>query len=158
MGESMVKQVARLQTMTVGALRERYAEVFGDEPRSRNKDYLWKRIAFRLHELSEGGISDRVKKRAEELARDTDLRVKPPKDFLPLPDEKLKRDPRLPEPGSTLKREYNGKEHEVLVLEDGFEYGGRRFSSLSAVAREIAGTRWNGFLFFQIADSAGGRR
>ncbi len=155
MAESFVRQVARLQTMTVGDLRERYAEVFGDEPRSRNKDYLWKRIAFRIQELAEGGISDRAKKRAEELARDTDLRVKPPKDFQPLPDQPLKRDPRLPAPGSKLKREYNGKEHEVLVLADAFEYAGRRFSSLSAVAREITGTRWNGFLFFAIAEGGG---
>ncbi|MBI5546097.1 MAG: DUF2924 domain-containing protein [Deltaproteobacteria bacterium] len=156
MAESIVAQVTLLRCMTVGELRTRYAEVFGEEPRSRNKDYLWKRIAYRIQELAEGSLSERAKGRARELARDTDLRVKPPKDMLvaPEPEKAPKRDPRLPAAGATLKRVFNGKEHVVQVFEDAFEYNGSRFPSLSAIAREITGTRWNGFLFFGIAGAA----
>jgi hypothetical protein len=161
MAESIVTQIARLRSMTVGELRTRYAEVFGEQPRSRNKDYLWKRIAYRIQELAEGGISERAKKRAEELARDTDLRVKPPKEFMQAAEAAAeeaerspKRDPRLPAAGTMLKRVYNGRENLVRVLEEGFEYQGRRFASLSAIAREITGTRWNGFRFFAVGEAA----
>lgn len=153
MTESIVVEIARLRGLTVGELRVRYAEVFGEEPRSRNKDYLWKRIAFRIQELAEGGITERAQRRAEELARDADLRVRPPRDAVEVvaPPPPSKRDPRLPPAGTKLKRAFGGKERLVEVLEDGFEYDGRHFTSLSAVARAIAGTRWNGFLFFGIA-------
>ncbi len=156
MAESIATQVTRLQRMTVGELRERYAEVFGEQPRSRNKDYLWKRIAFRIQELAEGGISERARLRAEELARDADLRVRPPhKGAMAAEPTAQPRDPRLPPVGGELKRLFNGKEHVVRVLEDGFEYEGRTFGSLSAVARTIAGTRWNGFLFFSLGEKGG---
>ena len=58
------------------------------------------------------------------------------------------RDPRVPTAGTVLKRSWGGKEHVVQVLDFGFLYEGRRFKSLSAAARAITGTRWNGFLFF----------
>lgn len=153
MAESIATQVTRLQRMTVGELRERYAEVFGEEPRSRNKDYLWKRVAFRIQELAEGGVSERARLRAEELARDADLRVRPPRRGAAGAGPVTRpRDPRLPPVGGELKRLFNGKEHVVRVLEDGFEYEGRPFASLSAVARAISGTRWNGFLFFNLGE------
>jgi hypothetical protein len=154
MAESIATQVTRLQRMTVGELRERYAEVFGEQPRSRNKDYLWKRVAFRIQELAEGGVSERARLRAEELARDADLRVRPPRKGAAAAEAvALPRDSRLPPVGGELKRLYNGKEHVVRVLEDGFEYEGRTFSSLSAIARTISGTRWNGFLFFNLGET-----
>jgi hypothetical protein len=58
------------------------------------------------------------------------------------------RDSRLPAPGTLLTRDFKGRTHVVKVLTDGFEYEGRTYRSLSAIAGEIAGTRWNGFLFF----------
>jgi hypothetical protein len=58
------------------------------------------------------------------------------------------RDPRLPSPGTILKRVHDGVEHQVKVLADGFEYRGEQYRSLSKVARTITGTPWNGFLFF----------
>ncbi len=149
MTESIATQVTRLQRMTVGELRDRYAEVFGEQPRSRNKNYLWKRIAFRIQELAEGGISERALRRAEQLARDSDLRLRPPPGTsVPTEPTTPARDPRLPPAGTTIRRIFKGKEHSVRVLEDSFEYEGRSFASLSAVARVIAGTHWNGFLFF----------
>jgi hypothetical protein len=60
------------------------------------------------------------------------------------------RDPRLPKPGTLLTREFKGQVHVVKVLDDGFEYDGHQYKSLSKIATEIAGTRWNGFVFFAL--------
>lgn len=148
-------EIAQLRAMTVGELRARYGEVFGQAPRSRNKDYLWKRVAYRIQELAEGGLSDRARRRAEELARDADLRTRPHRPIeAPAPTPRQERDPRLPLAGAVLNRAWAGKEHVVEVLEKGFVYNEHRFDSLSAVARAIAGTRWNGFLFFGLVDKA----
>ena len=150
MAESIVAQIAALKPMTVGQLREVYAEKFGEGSKSRNKQWLFKRIAWRIQELAEGGLSERAKKRAAELANDADLRLRPPKGHKapeaapPQP----KRDPRLPAVGTDLKREFNGKEHVVAIGESDFTYKGKPYKSLSAIAKQITGTQWNGFLFF----------
>lgn len=82
MSLDIVHEVKVLKTMTVGELREKYREVFGEESRSWNKPFLWKRIAWRLQALAEGDLSERARRRAEELANDADLRIRPPKERL----------------------------------------------------------------------------
>lgn len=72
---TVAQQLAALTVMTPAQLRARYAEVFGEEARSGNKDWLRKRIAWRLQALAEGGLSERGIQRANELANDADLRV-----------------------------------------------------------------------------------
>ena len=69
-------------------------------------------------------------------------------------------DPRLPLPGTLLAREFQGRDIVVKVLDNGFEFDGRRYKSLSAIAQEVTGSKWNGFLFFGISDGAarGGNR
>lgn len=145
----MYSELLALGTMTVGQLRDKYHEVFQEPPRSRNKDYLRKRVAYRIQELKEGGISERAARRAAELARDSDLRSLPPKQGK---ETKAfvspKRDKRLPVAGTEIKRNYQGSDCSVRVLDEGFEYAGKVYSSLSSVAREITGTKWNGFAFF----------
>ena len=96
---------------------------------------------------AEGGLSERAKKRALELANDADLRLRPPKGQK-APEPVSKRDSRLPATGSELKRKFNGKEHVVGVGESAFAYRGKEYRSLSAIAKQITGTQWNGFLFF----------
>ena len=64
------------------------------------------------------------------------------------------RDARLPMPGSLIVKKYKDQTVVVKVLDDGFEYDGRRFTSLSAIAGEITGTRWNGFAFFGLDKEA----
>ena len=121
-------------------------------PAFRNRSDL--RVDSPIH-FRTGGISERARKRAEELARDADLRVRPPRKGAGAAEPIAPpRDPRLPPAGGELKRLYKGKEHVVRVLEDSFEYDGKLFSSLSAVARTISGTRWNGFLFFNLGETA----
>ena len=149
MAENIVAQIAALKPMTVGQLREVYVEKFGEQTKSRNKQWLFKRIAWRIQELAEGGLSERAKKRAAELANDADLRLRPPKGHKePAAPPVSKRDPRLPTPGAELKREFNGKEHVVAVAESAFTYKGKEYKSLSAIAKLISGTPWNGFGFF----------
>jgi hypothetical protein len=152
------REVAELQAMTVSQLRERYGAVFGEEPRSRNKTHLWRRIIWRLQANEEGGLSERAKLRATELADEAELRLTAPKGqsegakvagstgeaaAIPVPH-----DWRLPMPGSTLRREYRGKTYVVKILDKGFELNGRAYRSLSGVAKAITGTHINGFAFF----------
>lgn len=144
--------LAGLENMGLAQLRERYLALFGEAARSKNLPFLRKKLAFRIQERVEGGLSPFARQRLTELAPEA-LPVKPAREVrrvpksAPAPESKA-RDPRLPEAGTVLVREHGGFDHEVEVLEDGFRYRGRTYRSLSAIAREITGTAWNGFLFF----------
>ena len=151
---TMAVQIRRLHDMSVGELRERYCEVFGQESRSRNKDYLLKRVAWGIQARAEGGLTERAKRRAAELADEIHIRVRAPSAAPAAPPER-KRDPRLPPPGETITRNYKGTEHVVTVLEEGFLYEGRTYASLSAIAKRITGSHRNGFRFFQCEEVVG---
>jgi hypothetical protein len=158
MEAAVLKEVESLRRLSVTGLRQKYLEVFGEESRSHHKDFLFRRIAWRLQALAEGDLSERARRRALEIANDADVRIRAPKQHgeqnagvagrTVVGVINGKRDIRLPEPGTLLTREFKGQTHVVKVLADGFEYEDRKYSSLSAIATEIAGTRWNGFLFF----------
>ena len=148
-------QLVALDKLTVAELVEKYREVFGVPTRTRNKDYLRKRVAWRIQELAEGGLSESALQRIEQLAPEAPVRWRTP---LPAADgapaieaTAPSRDPRLPPAGSILHRTHGGVDHQVTVLDDGFEYRGERYATVSRVARAIAGTPWNGFLFFGLA-------
>ena len=108
----------------------------------------------RLQALSEGGLSEAARKRALEIVNEADLRIVPPRGFLDAAaggaasGNRRRFDRRIPRPGSVLKRDYDGRTITVKVLVDGFEHQGRRYGSLSAIASEVTGTRWNGLAFF----------
>ncbi len=153
------KEVAALQRMAVGQLREKYAEVFGEPTRTGNKVWLVKRIIWRMQALVEGDISERARQRAAELANDADLRTSAPRapKSTPATSERtisaavaVVPDDRLPPPGTILMREYKGRTLQVRVLEHGFEFEGEVFKSLSAVAKNITGQHCNGFHFFRL--------
>lgn len=156
MNQQVTAEVALLDKMTVNQLARRFEELFGEECRSRHRRYLVRRIAWRLQANAEGGLSERAAQRAEELASDAEIRVTPPRkkgdaetaaDTIKLPEP---RDPRLPPPGSWIERDYKGRMVRVWVREDGFEYEGRRYRSLSAIAKEVSGSHINGFRFFRL--------
>jgi len=160
MNTDTYKEIMNLTRMTVGELREKYLKVFGEETRSHHKDFLRKRIAWRLQAIAEGDLSERARRRAEELADDADLRIRAPRvrhksGSAEERDRSVRgkllasRDRRLPL--TLLVREYKGESVVVKVLDKEFEYEGRRYKSLSAIAREVTGTKWNGFLFFGLA-------
>jgi len=157
MAMNIGREVAAMQRMTVAELRGKYAEVFGEETRSRHKKHLVRRIAWRLQANEEGDLSERARRRATELAADSDVRMTPPPPKLKAADGRAKvgnisisQDDRLPLPGTILTREYKGQTVEAKVLADGFEYAGEVYRSLSAVARAVTGTHWNGYHFFKL--------
>ena len=152
---NIVNEVATLERLGIGQLRQRFADVFGEATAASNRTWLIKRIAWRLQALAEGDLSQRARRRAAELARDADLRLNPPRSqtttattpqpvSVPAPV-----DPRLPLPGTILARPYKGQLVQVQVLTDGFAYAGRVYASLSAVAKAITGSHTNGYLFFR---------
>ena len=130
------KEIAAMEQMAVGQLRDRYAEVFGETTNARNKQWLLKKIIWRLQSHAEGDLSERARARALEIASDADIRRRPPKAPTPKPAAvqsapipvSQSTDRRLPIPGCTITREYKGRLIEVLVLPEGFEYatGGPR--------------------------------
>jgi hypothetical protein len=156
-------EIAALQRLTVRQLRARYAEVYGEGTAAQNKAWLVRRIAYRLQVLAEGDLSERARRRAAELANDADLRLSPPRaPVAPAPQAAAPpapapKDPRLPPPGTVLARPYRGETLQVRVLDDGFEFQGRVFPSLSAVAKAATGSHCNGFLFFRLALNGGKR-
>lgn len=153
------KELAVLRKMTVGQLKEKYAEVYGEATNTHHKVWLVKRIIWRIQALAEGDLTERARQRAMELANDADLRRRPPKERPFETHTKILKMPvpqgsRLPPAGSTIMREYKGQQLEVAVLEDGFEFEGERYKSLSAVAKRISGSHCNGYLFFRLNGSA----
>lgn len=157
----LIREILALRPLSVTELRARYLALFGEETASRNKDYLFKRIAYRMQEQKYGGLSRAAVARAELLAAQAPIRRRPPREK-PAESEvaapagpivlAVVRDPRLPPPGTVMHRVFRGEEHVVTVLDDGFEHRGARYTSLSALATLIAGSRWNGFTFFSLVE------
>jgi len=159
LNRALKNEIDDLRRMTVGQLRQKHLEFFGEEARSKHKAALFKRIAWRMQMLAEGGLSERARLRAIELANDADLRIRPPKSAFEakLPSQNGHSatvtvspgsDPRLPMPGAILSRDYKGRRISVDVRDNGFEYDGKLYKSLSSIAHKVTGTKWNGFLFF----------
>src|SRR5258708_14602026 len=150
------EQIEGLRHMTVGQLKEKYHEAFGEKSRSNHKQFLFRRIAWRLQANAWGGLSERARRRALEIANDADLRIRAPKNFLKgeldprrTAEKSVEptQDPRLPIPGTMLVRRYRSKDIVVRVREDGFEYGGKVHRSLSSAGRAATGTPWHGVTF-----------
>ena len=159
---ALVRRIEELRRFSVPALKAKYREVLGEETKSSHKQYLFRRIAWQLQAQLEGGLSERARIRAAQIADDADLRSAGPKGFWSWPDQArtatprpspgTHRDARLPQPGTLLTRRHQGREVVVKVLDEGFEYQSRHYRSLSAIALEVTGTRWNGLLFFGLTE------
>ncbi len=148
-------QIAALRELPASALRAQYRELFGEESRSGNRRFLFHRVAWRLQALTEGDLPERARKKALELANDADLRARPSGSFFRAAAAAAGRDPRIPRAGTLLRRTFQGRGVEVKVLDDGFEFEGCHYQSLSAIASKVAGTRWNGFAFFRCTEVIG---
>jgi hypothetical protein len=156
MTHSLIGILAKLRDMRVPELREKYRELVGEESHSSNKEFLARRIPWKLQAIAEGDLSERARRRAAEIASDSDLRTRAPRAFGSSKAVSAvsgpARDHRLPVPGTELRRRYANRDIVVKVLPKGFEYERRRYRSLSAIAREVTGTRWNGLLFFDLTE------
>ena len=151
MDDAVRMQIESLRKLKTTELRARYFEVFGEASASSNRAHLFRRIAWRLQAQAEGGLSERARQRAGELANDLDLRLRAPRSFwheIERNRDSANRDPRLPPAGIVLERVYQGQILRVTVLASGFDYEGKYYPSLSAIAYRVTGTRWNGFHFF----------
>jgi DUF2924 family protein len=163
MDEALYREIEQLQEMRMEELRQRYREVFGEQSRTKHKQHLVRRIAWRLQVLAQGDLSERVRQRALAIAKDADLRVQVPPDWIakrPTAQGRKSevKDQRLPVIGTVMSRVYRDQTVVVKVLQGGFEYQGRRYRSLSAIAREATGTRWNGLLFFGLTKRGNGSK
>jgi hypothetical protein len=136
MTDSIAAQVAALPKKPTPELRQMWRELFDKEPPGFSRPYLISRLSYRIQELALGGLKPAIRAKLDALADGLD------------PKAARKRVVNGPVLGTTLVREWRGVEHKVTVLADGFEWEGRRYKSLSAAARAISGTRWNGPMFF----------
>jgi Protein of unknown function (DUF2924) len=154
-----------LPGMNASQLQALHKELFGVEHPVANCQHLRRKIAWQLQASTEGGLPESVRQYALAIARGTELRLRISENTSrrraggPLEQTVTttviqKGDARLPMPGSLVVKKYKDRTIVVKVLNDGFEYDGRRFTSLSAIAGEITGTRWNGFAFFGLEKEA----
>jgi hypothetical protein len=138
MPDPVLAQLAALKIASIGALRQKWRELFDKEPPLYNRRYLESRLAYRIQELAYGGLKPETIERLEALA--DEFEGKGARNRRTIESK--------PIAGTRLIREWKGIEHCVTVRDDDFEYQGRPYKSLSAIARSITGTRWNGLVFF----------
>lgn len=151
-------KIDQLNGLTTRQLAKVYEHLHGRQCRTHHRRYLIRKVAWRLQARAEGDLSERARRRAEELADDAEVRVMAPRTMVCPPQEGVggtvtrpvppDRDPRLPAPGSAIVRQYKGTTLRVIVGEDDFEWEGERYGSLTAIARKASGTHVNGFRFF----------
>lgn len=145
-GDSVLKQIADLDTLNHDQLCELWRTLFGKEPAAFNRPYLIKRLAYRIQEIAYGGLSDRAHKLMDDIldahgfdknggSQDSKRRIRKRRDGMPIV-------------GARLVRKWNGKSYEVIMTHSGFEYEGKLYGSLTAITKVITGTHWNGRSFF----------
>jgi hypothetical protein len=151
--------ISRLAKMDARRLQALHRELFGAEHPVTNAGHLRRKIAWHVQARKHGGLPDSAVQHALAIVRNAGLRVRIsdnaarrrqgiPPDRAATTAVAPPHDARLPLAGTLLVKEFKGNTLVVKVLDEGFEYDGRRFTSLSAIAQEITGTKWNGFRFF----------
>jgi hypothetical protein len=154
MEEAKLAEIMELKDKTLPELKARYNELYGSEStQSSNKVYLWHKIAFKLQEIEQGGLSGVAQGKIEEFIQKYDpvnnKALRPGVDTVGNNKRsKITRDKRLPIPGTIVTKEYKGTSLEVRILDNGFEYNNKQYKSLTAIAKEVTGAHWNGYLFF----------
>ena len=144
--DTVLARLAALKTTPIADLKQQWRTLFGTEPPPFSKTYIQSRLGYRIQELAYGGLKPETVARLEALGEQLDggnivLR-------------RIRHDAK-PIAGTRLIREWKGVEHHVTVQADGYEWQGRPYKSLSAVARAITGTRWNGLVFFGVKNQRG---
>jgi Protein of unknown function (DUF2924) len=162
METAILREIETLRRASMADLRKKYEQVFQEATRCKHREHLFRRIAWRLQALAEGDLSERARARAHHIAQDGDLRINAPRDFFKVSGEPVQnrqeQDRRLPLPGALLTRKWKGRTVLVEVLAKGFRYENRQYSSLSAIATAVTGTRWNGLAFFGLTRPARRKR
>lgn len=149
----VLRQLAELEDLPTDVLKERWRALYGKEPPRFNRQFLIKRLAYRIQEIAYGGLRESDRVRMDQILDQqgyNEIGVKLGRGKAGMVDR--------PIPGTLLVREWQGAKHEVTVMPDCFEYRGKPFRSLSAVARAITGTAWNGLVFFGLRTPGSGRK
>ena len=143
MNDPVLGQLAALKTAPIGDLKQKWRDLFDTEPPPYNRRFLESRLAYRIQELAYGGLSAETIERLEAIADELEgKRGRQRSSFT-----------NRPIAGTRLIREWNGVEHCVTVRNSDFEYQGRPYKSLSAIAKHITGTQWNGLVFFGLKNT-----
>jgi hypothetical protein len=168
--KTLRQQIDELAAMDLAALQTRHLEFFGKETTCAHRRFLFRKLAWHLQAKAEGGLPESAIELARSIARDTPLRNRVltnadrrragmPMDYSSTTTIEPAHDARTPLPGGLIVKQYRGKTYVVTVRDNGFEYEGCLFPSLSAVALEITRTKWNGYLFFGLTkEKTNGRK
>jgi hypothetical protein len=142
--KAVAANLQAIERMDYATLREEWRRLYrAQAPKRVSRNLLMLGVAWKIQERAYGGLSAMAKRRLAELAKALERGGDVTRD----------RVARL-RPGATLVREWRGKSHKVIVLEEGFEWNGTRWRSLSVIAREITGGHWSGPRFFGLAEGA----
>ena len=145
MADPVLAQLAVLKTAPIAELKARWRQLFETEPPPYNRRFLEHRLGYRIQELAYGGLRPETVERLDALADEIGGKL-----------SRRRRIENKPISGTRLIREWKGVEHQVTVRDECFDYQGRPYKSLSAIARAITGTRWNGLIFFGLKNQKGG--
>ena len=137
--QDVLGRLAALAGSSTVELKDQWRALFGAEPPPYSRKFLESRLAYRVQELAYGGLKPETVARLETLGKQIDGKN--------ITLRRIRQEQRLIT-GTRLLREWQGVEHVVTVQREGFEWQGRPYQSLSAIARAITGTRWNGWAFF----------
>jgi hypothetical protein len=146
--EPILARLAALKAMSVNELKTEWQMLFDAPAPNNSRNFLEGRLAYRIQELTYGGPDKQTRRLLDLLADEVEGTLTRKAQIA---------DPRNPVVGTKLIREWNGVAHTVTVLREGFDWDGRRYKSLSAVARAITGTRWNGYRFFGLRAATRGQ-
>ncbi len=146
--EPILARLAALKAMSVKDLKTEWQALFDAPAPNNSRTFLEGRLAYRIQELTYGGPDKQTRRLLDLLADEVEGTLTRKAQIA---------DPRNPVVGTKLIREWNGVAHTVTVLREGFDWDGRRYKSLSAVARAITGTRWNGYRFFGLRAATRGQ-
>ena len=153
MTDSVLTQIAGLKTLDHNGLCQLWKTLYGKEPPAYNRTFLVSRLSYRIQELAYGGLSDETKKKMRDVLETSGFNE------IGGNRRELRKQTRhgvwkdMPVVGTRLVRDWNGRRYEAIAVPGGFEYDGRLYRSLSAIAKAITGTHWNGKLFFGLAKS-----
>ncbi len=133
----IARQIKELKDKNFAELKEIWLDLCQDEPPPLRHGFMRKALAHRIQELALEGLSDEARNRLDRIIEETSGKK-----------ERKRKRTIIPVPGARLVREWHGKRHEVIVLRKGFEFDGRQWGSLTAIAQKITGAHWNGPAFF----------
>jgi len=148
MSDSVLRQVADLKNLTHDELKDLWKTLNGGEPPAYNRKYIVSRLAYRIQEIAYGGLSDDSREQMRRILTDGGFNENGCDSSVRRKERATRQKRDMPVTGTRFVRDWNGCHYEVIAIPNGFDYEGRTYRSLTAVAKAITGTHWNGRIFF----------